>query len=250
MYIMYHYIHNICYYIGNNRFDLILNHITELKKINKKVLVCVSIMCDDLKVDKTKYEQIKKQKTLNIDINTFYWKNTGGTVASMWFLWKELEKQNITSDYFATWEADIVPKNKKWFDICKQSLNDGNIYVGMLTKSGYPFVKYNDEFVKKGYKYFPFYSKKIKIPSQKFYSYKQMHWTDGGFYFMKFDSLKIIENKIGCFTKANLNEKYDHTIHGIELGEVGFPTELWLNNFKFKGFESNRNWDESFVEYL
>lgn len=245
---MYEYVHNICYWTGNNRKEILLKHIHVLEKLNKPILCIISLMCDNT-------ENINDYKFLisenkNIDIKILPLKNTGGTVSAMYFVWKYLEKNNINCKYFATWEDDIIPKHINWYNMCISKLIEYT-YVGMLTKSNYPVEKYNDKFWKLGYKFIPKEKEKyIVIPSQKYFKYHQMKWTDGGFYFLKFESLKIIETKIGKFTKANVNERYNHTTHGIELGEVGFPTTLSLNGFNFFGFPSDRSWEHSFVEYL
>ena len=64
-------------------------------------------------------------------------------------------------------------------------------------------------------------------------------WTDGGYYFTNITNITnlcIIEELLnGNFHKGNQNLIYDHTIDGIILGEVGFPTLLFINKLNFIG---------------
>lgn len=63
---------------------------------------------------------------------------------------------------------------------------------------------------------------------------KDSAYTDGGYYFSTINNFHKIESKIGIFHKGNTNTKYNHSIDGIILGEVGFPSEIYLH-FNFIG---------------
>ena len=62
----------------------------------------------------------------------------------------------------------------------------------------------------------------------------ELRWTDGGFYFSTIQNLSKISDAIGVFHKGDQSTRYNHTIDGILLGEVGFPS-LVNKYFKFTG---------------
>ena len=62
-------------------------------------------------------------------------------------------------------------------------------------------------------------------------------------YITTIDNLRKIESKLKKFTLCPENQKYLHIESGINYGEVGFPTRLALNNFKFYGLPR----DEHFI---
>ena len=235
----YDYIHNICYYVGNQRKETILKHITRLKEYNHsssksvlKILMVVSIMSDNEETTNKIIEYINTLDSGNIEIKILSFRNSGGTVAAMWKSWNDfLKNANIFSQYICTWEDDIIFKQEYWLDdvLGKMYSNDYD-YIGMITKSS---DGHNSKYWSMGYK-----------------QTNRGTWTDGGMYFTKYEKLKEFENKIGVFTKANLSEVYHKGIHGIDFGEVGFPTELYNNEFTFFGLPCYRDWEESFVDYL
>ena len=114
------------------------------------------------------------------------------------------------------------------------SLNKEYIFIGMIQ----PHIATN-RIRKPGYKVCD-WGKGIKFKHLKgSYTNKQLRWVDGGMYFMRYETLKKMEDLYGCFTRASQNEKYQHRKHGIEYGEIEFPTRLHVLGFKFKGLTNN-----------
>jgi len=232
-------IYSICYYYGKNKFKNILNHINSYKNIDceKKFIVFITIDSFDKEYhNKVKNEIINKIKLIldisEVIILTDY--NWGGTIQALYEIYLYLEHLYSKKIYIAHFEEDFIPINNKWYIDSKTLLEKNNyIYIGEHCPSKKEFknnikVAVKIDFIKIINKY-----------NNKTYENK-CYWTDGGFYFSSINNFEIIKNKIGTFHKGNKNEKYNHYIDGIVLGEVGFPTLLHYNNLKFTGlYRSN-----------
>ncbi len=249
----YDYIHNVCFWVGNPRLFTISEHIKRLKNFKHTkngditILCILSIMCDDLEnMDREPYEAFKKQSTNTVHIIIKYWFNWGGTVGSMWFVWDKYIKMNdITAKYFATWEDDCIFKHNYWLDDAIKYLDSGYIFVGSLHAG-----IYNTDFAN-GTKIIPTNQLNTPriVPHIPRIDPKQYKWCEDP-YIMYFDSLQKIADHIGVFTLAPKNECYTHYDHGVNYGEVGFPTRLHLVGFKFIGLYYREGYDGSFIDLL
>jgi hypothetical protein len=162
-------------------------------------------------------------------ISEFNW---GGTIVALWLTYNYGKKYD-DSCYIAHFEEDFYALNDKWYNDSIELLNNNNenyIYIGEhIPPENANIITNNIKLYEK--------NDFINIMN-KYYSINNSYlccWTDGGFYFSTIEKLKIIENNIGVFHKGDMNVKYDHFIDGIVLGEVGFPTILFHNNFTFIG---------------
>ena len=179
-----------------------------------------------------------------------------GTVKALWHVFNWCKQSWCQEDtYISCWEDDHVPKQEKWLETLVSELNSGDyVYIGMLTKSSYPVEKYNEEYWRIGYKYIPseFIHNYKNHPrwSEHVMPFEKWKYTDGGMYFSRFDLLQRINDKIGQFTNAPEDELYQRQSHGIEHGEVGFPSRVFDAGLRFKGLPSERRWKDSFIKYL
>lgn len=219
-------IYSICYYYGKNKKENIKTHLKVFNKIKDDKKFFVVVMIDNVnEQDKILLNLSNEFKGVNF-IPEFNW---GGTIAGLQKIFYTLI--NSEEKYFiAHFEEDFYAVNDEWFEKAKFYLKD-NIYVGEGVKEN----KINKEICE------------VKIQNnRKMNAYKNILtyqpevWTDGGFYFTTLNNLKKINNKCGDFHKGNKLTKYHHGIDGIDLGEVGFPTMLYHNNFKFCGLYRNK----------
>ena len=74
---------------------------------------------------------------------------------------------------------------------------------------------------------------------------KYIKWTDGALYITTRANLKTIKDKLIKFTLCPETKKYIHIETGINYGEVGFPTRLHINGFKFIGLKH-----DEYYQYL
>jgi hypothetical protein len=229
-----YYIHIVCFWIGNlHRIDNLYKHIDALKTLKYETKFIVVIMTDDMK---------PLNEFKNFDVTTLYCYNSGGTIKALYTAYKWLLTQNISDDtLIGMWEDDWCFNSPDWLNVILPKL-ENNIYVGALYTD-------NQEFLSLGYKYlskhndvsFHTYDNTItlSVPDYNgFIEQKKYKWTDGSPYIFKFKNLKLIEQKIGKFTLAPDDERYQHGKHGIYHGEVGFPTRLSVAGFKFFGFDN------------
>ena len=225
-------LYSICFYYGKNNTSNIKNHLESFSKIrNHNDLFILTVMIDSKEQpihEETKQilsTFIKSHSDLPFVILTGF--NWGGTIVGLWMTY-QYGKENHKEAYITHFEEDFVPNNNNWYSKSKKLLKDDIIYVGECVGNG----NYNinkkylecDDWIN--------YKKRVKINSAN-ESYNHAVWTEGGFYFSKINRLMLVEKKIGIFHKGNQNTKYHHDLDGIDLGEVGFPTLLFHNDFKF-----------------
>lgn len=150
--------------------------------------------------------------------------NYGGTVAALWDSWKHILQDKITAKYVVCTEDDWL--HSAWDDR-EWVLEQGYFCVGMMggCGSGYGYKTILPEY----------FQSQNSIPYASKFNGRLIHMMDGGLYFIKYESLEKIEARIGSFTKAPSNEAYDHSLHGILYGEVGFPGEMWEAGMRFYG---------------
>lgn len=275
----YYYIHHVCHYFGstNVKKECLQVHAYQCQKMsklyfarenvqdeNQDILIIYSVMLDDTSVIPNIYDDLKRfegmyqgedGKTRKVDVAIAYWFNWGGTIGSMWLTWNFfLKRNNIRSKYICTFEDDHVFRfPSKWILEPIKMLEDDLIYVGML-----PYCKirnWNKLYKEVGYNYVVKEHIKQKnnlgYISEKYYKQKDMKWTAGGVYFMPFENLSKIEQTFGTrFIDKPYNCRYNRKDDGLLLGEVGFPTKLSLNGFKFKGIYTKHADNRSWITWL
>ena len=218
-------IYSICYYYGKNKHSNLINHLNAFNKIEEsdKEFVLVNM------VDSHETEYFKKvEEELSAFIvnhnDTIQFKiissfNWGGTILGLWLTYNYSKKYDDNC-YVSQFEEDFGPYNNNWLKDSIHLLTDDIIYVGENTdgklKSG------DDDGRLSGIAY----KDSVRFGNPEV-------WTDGGYYFSTLNRLKMIDDKIGIFHKGNQNTKYINKIDGIDYGEVGFPTQLYYNNFRF-----------------
>jgi hypothetical protein len=219
-------LYSICYYYGKNKQSNIINHLNAFLKIDcheKKEFVLVNMVDshDSQYINQAEHELsefiIKFNPNISFKIISEF--NWGGTIVALWLTYNYGKKYD-NSCYIAQFEEDFGPYNNEWLKDSIQLLNEGIIYVGENTngvlKSG------DDDGRLSGY----IYRDSVRFGNPEV-------WTDGGFYFSNMSRLKSIDDKIGIFHKGNQQTKYINKIDGIDYGEVGFPTMLYHNGFRF-----------------
>lgn len=216
-------VYSICYYYGKNKLSNIVNHINQYQLINDNKIFIIVVMLDDMTFAEIVENEIslfiKNTGTVPIVITSYNW---GGTISALWSVHLYIKHQPKT--FVALFEEDFGPKNEKWYNDAIKLLSDEMIYVGENTngklKTG------NDD-------------GRMMLGHEAKFGYPEL-WTDGGFYFSDSNRLQIIENTIGIFHKGDQNTKYTNREDGINFGEVGFPTCLHKNGFKFTSLLRNK----------
>ena len=256
----YYYIHTISYYVGNSRLNNIkycidnLNKIKYSKKNNGTEKILFIICCiyneltDNIKNTFDKFETLSNEL---LDIKVIYRMNTGGTIKTMETSLNYVTENNITSNYFGIFEDDSFYNldDHFIFDTVDKHFDNGIDIVGCQVWERRPDILYKD-----GYKYFkkewcnrrprnqlaPWIKKKhlyFNNNSDELVDDNIIKWIDGALYITTIDKLKKIKKKLVKLTLAPENKKYTHCEHGCNYGEVGFPTRLSINNFKFFGLQ-------------
>ena len=215
------------------KYENIKNHIYQFNNLNiadKEFIIVTAV--DTPREDVARYIDVKKhlynfcKKIIpNHTVHILVEYNWGGTIAALWntyLLIETLPKHG----YIAHFEEDFISKNTTWYNKAIELLNDDTIYVGESNK-GRIKTKNDDNRLSS-----PLYHTQQRLGDPEV-------WTDGGFYFSSKDKLRQVKEKIGIFHKGDINKKYDRTRDGISLGEVGFPTLLHHNNFKFSVLNRN-----------
>lgn len=169
----------------------------------------------------------------NFNIITTY--NWGGTICGLWKTYDFYKNYNH-ENYIAFFEEDFNPINNLWLEDSIKLLNtDKYIYIGEHIPSisnpecnfDYKKVILNDKRLLFGNRYDIVY-KEYKL------NINDSVYTDGGYYFSSIKKFHEMELKIGRFHKGNMESQYSHVIDGVILGEVGFPSQVYLH-FNFIG---------------
>ena len=147
--------------------------------------------------------------------------NWGGTIAALWHTYQHLKHLDAHADsYIAHFEEDFGPRSNEWYPASKELLTSEEIYIGESNR-GRIKMRNDDGRITN-----PIFSGHPRLGDPEV-------WTDGGFYFSTMQRLKTIDSKVGIFHKGDQNTKYNNTLDGISLGEVGFPTLLYHAGLKF-----------------
>jgi hypothetical protein len=255
----YFYIHTVSYYIGNNRSNNLISCFNKIntsilsinQNDNDKNLIIFYILYDNLTSEiKDSFDAYKNLENDKTKILILYRFNTGGTVQTLYYTYKYIVNHNISCKYIGVWEDDALFKNNYFLDKVDEYLKKDNIFVGSLWSGTCQNTKYNFE---EGHKcFFPPYNHiKRVVPWCKYFNIYNDRQNDSTLlhdsnykwcedpYITTIENLKQIEDKLGRFTLAPESERYTHCEHGINYGEVGFPTRLSLNGFKFYGLSKN-----------
>jgi hypothetical protein len=225
-------LYSICYYYGKNKISNLINHFNSFLKINTKekqfILVNMVDSHDINYINDVESNLSNFIKNYNTDINfkilsSFNW---GGTILGLWLTYNYSKLYDSTT-YVAHFEEDFGPYNDKWLEDSISLLSDEIIYVGENTNG---VLKSNDD---DGRLSGRVYANSIRLGNPEV-------WTDGGYYFSTIEKLRLIDNKIGIFHKGNSNTKYTNKTDGIDYGEVGFPTLLYHNKFKFTSLHRDK----------
>ena len=252
------YIHTISYYSNNNRdtnIESVFNKLDtsilskDQTKTDKNLLI-VYVIYDDELTDKLKerYEKYKHLETDKTKILILYRWNTGGTVQTLNYTYNYLINTNITCKYIGVWEDDVIFKDEYFFDIVKKHLNMGYIYVGSLWTEDRPDINYDNNTKQFKLEYHnrrpknqicPWIKNKhifIDNSNDELVDDKHIKWCEDP-YITTMSNLKIIKDKLIKFTLCPETKKYTHIETGINYGEVGFPTRLHINGFKYIGLK-------------
>ena len=239
----YNYVHCISYYEGSNRKKNLIRHIKKIKELEGKNLCIINIRNTDNNKDRFNY--LVNRFSDKIELKILYSFNSGGTVACLYDCYKFLEKENIKYKFIGCFEDDVIFKNNNFLTAVNNYLEKDYIFVGSLWERGRDGVKqyYNEKYYEepKETRIVPWLKEKNIYPDKKdsdiLIDIKSYIWCEDP-YITTYENLKKIEDKFGgCFTLAPKNELYVYNEHGINYGEVGFPTRLSLNGFKFIGID-------------
>jgi hypothetical protein len=209
-------LYGFCFYYGYFKYNNIVSHINKFKELEQSYnsynfKLIINVMIDEkdnvIREKMTNELQYRIENDFNITPILTHNFNYGGTIAGLYDTYLYMKDNNLKNYYICYFEEDFYYINLLFLDESLKRLNTNDyIYIGESTCGSF---KITDERDKK--------------------------WTDGGYYFSKYNNLETIENKIGCFHKGNKDTKYDHLTDGIILGEVGFPSELFHNGFEYIG---------------
>ena len=223
-------IYGVCYYYERNIKKNILDHINIYNEISSEKIFVITLMIDskDKKIRdryKEDMENFLSKKIKNFLILPEF--NWGGTISGLWLCYNYFsEKEDhyimfFEEDFICTRNINIL------FSESLSLLHKDNYYIGESTDGK---IHYTDC---KGCSLCNFLVKNYNFPRKEV-------WTDGGYYFSSAEKLKLVAKKIGIFHKGNKETKYDHLVDGIDFGEVGFPTLLFHNNFKYDTLYRNK----------
>ena len=209
-------VYSICYYYGKNKRSNIENHLKAFLQIKNKKKFVVTLMMDDVGGEIHLSKMIEKYTKEYEIIPSFNW---GGTILGLWQSYQYC-KTNYPNCYLAHFEEDFGPYNQLWWPNAKDKLTEDVIFVGE-SRTGKIKTGNDDNRIT-----CPGYYNSVRMANPEV-------WTDGGFYFSTLSRLKKMEEKIGIFHKGDPSKKWNHILDGIDYGEIGFPTLLYHNGFKF-----------------
>ena len=240
------YVHIVSYWEGNNRLSNLKKHLefvkNELNNVKSKLLIFV-IRCNDLNNIKIKNELNIIKNKMEMEIVILYRYNSGGTVKSLEDGYKYLKENGIDFKYISCSEDDYCFIDNKFLEKANKYLNKGNIFVGSLWPESYhkiteDGIKFGENCVSFDRRICPHikikHIKKTENDKEKYINDSLYRWCEDPYITTK-NNLEEIINKLGRLTLAPDDELYTATEHGVNYGEVGFPTRLHLNNFKFIG---------------
>lgn len=229
-------VYSFCFYYGYFKSNNIKRHL-EIFNLLKTIYIkfnftlIINIMIDEHESILRQHivDNMKHNLELPDDIIITHNYNSGGTIQGLDDTYTYLINNNYSNCYIAYFEEDFYPYNTDFLNDSINKLTDEYIYIGEVTNT-----EIANRVTNNGYKLSYNRSNAIKKASHIFNTELEI-WTDGGYYFSTLDRLKKIKEVLGPFHCGNKLTKYNHAIDGIDYGEVGFPTRLYHNNFKFMG---------------
>jgi len=264
---MFNYTHVISYYYGNyriNNLSTTINYLNNYKlhdnSINESILVIICCIYDnenDLPAIKKEIDELLKLKNEKISINIIYRWNTGGTIKTMDTAYEYIMKNNINTEYIGVFEDDSFLKKEFILDEIKKHIDNDNIIVGSLVYENRQDINYDNNTKQFKLEYHnrrpktqlcPWIKNKhifINNSNEELIDDKYIKWIDGALYITTLKNLKTIKDKLINFTLCPETDKYTHIESGINYGEVGFPTRLHINGFKFMGLKH-----DEYYQYL
>ena len=264
---MFNYTHVISYYYGNNRINNLsttINYLNNYKLHNniKKETILVIICCiydneNDLYEIKKEIDHLLNLKNDKISINIIYRWNTGGTIKTMEIAYEYINMNNIDTEYIGIFEDDSFFKKEYILDEVKSNIDNGNIIVGCLVNEDRPDINYDNNTKQFKLEYHNRRPKNQVCPwikykhifinnyNEELIDDKYIKWIDGALYITTLSNLKTIKEKLIKLTLCPETDKYTHLEAGINYGEVGFPTRLHINGFKFIGLKH-----DEYYQYL
>lgn len=215
--------YGICFYYEKMKINNIIKHLDIFNNIdnnnfNKEFIITV------MTNNTTNYEIIENeisciiQKHTNSKFKVIVSYNWGGTILGLWLSYNYVK--NFKNAFFVFFEEDFIPFNNNWLIDSMNKLDNILIYIGEST-IGKLKLKNDDRRITN-----PVYKDSVRLADIEV-------WTDGGYYFTTIKKLQLIEAKIGIFHKGNPFTQYNRLLDGIDYGEVGFPSLLNQNGFKF-----------------
>ena len=222
-------LYGICYYEGSGKTHNITRHVDIFNNLDvEHKQFVVTVMSDN--PEPRRPPEVPDDA---IVINSFNW---GGTIAGLWVFFKECKGLFPANTVTAFFEEDFYPTNPDWLEDARRLLDCDNIYVGEHLREFWDakVIENNTKYMNPIGNWSVHEHVALDVYKANDVDLDHLRWTDGGFYFSTIKNLKQIEDKIGVFHKGNQQTKYHHTIDGILLGEVGFPS-LINKHFKFTG---------------
>lgn len=239
----YFYVHGVSYWPGNERESNLIEHINTIKTLPlsrsqglRKNLIILIIMMDAInEAPIPTIEHLNKLKNETNDIKILYFFNSGGTVRALSHVHKYLTTNNIETKYVSVWEDDACPHLKYFLDEASLYLSNGYCFVGSLYKPE-RYCKFIDATGKElaGKKTLDDPHNKRNVPYVPGFKNEEMFWCEDP-YITTIEKLNLIKETIGEFTTAPPDEPYHYFNHGINQGEVGFPTRLYNKGLDFYG---------------
>lgn len=222
-------VYSICYYYDAGKTINILNHqkCFESIKSSEDDIFVITCMTDDMSKRDKISRRLKQILKVKHEIIIEY--NWGGTIVGLWLVYKHFKKFPLNI-YVSHYEEDFLPIDVKTIEESKKLLeyNPDFIYIGECQYNKINIGNDQGRLTKKRFKN----ATRLGDPEV---------WTDGGFYFTTIGRLIKMYEAIGIFHKGNPNNKYNHDLDGIDIGEVGFPTLLHHAGFKF-GFLNRKDY--------
>jgi hypothetical protein len=211
----------------------------KLNTQNKKNLLFLNMMDDTCK-----NTEITKTENDNLDSITYIVFNSGGTVKALYNAYKYLEGMNY--EYMGCWEDDTIFQDDFLDKVSVYLKNDYDMVGSLWTcEDGYD----NEEVKTRGVKLGKYMKLERLVPHLRYKHILENNnsnelipidmyiWFDGSCYITTQDKLNRIYDKLSVFTLAPSDERYNYIEHGINYGEVGFPTRMCYHGFNIFGID-------------
>ena len=222
------FVYGFCFYYGYFKNKNLIRHIDIFNTLKNNIFrdsnwICIiNVMIDE-------HHEIKRGELINkmrVDYNISneiiitHNFNSSGTIGGLDDTFSYLSNHNMNNFYILYFEEDFYAINMEFLKESIIQLQDDITYVGEITYDKLSIKQTTNR-------------GNALLKTSHSYNSDLEVWTDGGYYFTTFERLNVVKNTIGNFHCGDKSTKYNHQIDGIDYGEVGFPTRLFHNNFKF-----------------